>query len=326
VKASFYKPELTASLAELEKCVLQHTPSSRLAAAPSAQLDIDLAALLTSARAVSARTAAAIEDPARPADDGRDQGVPSQSTIDFFLKMALRASAALSESASSWPHRWIYAATAILIVVGSLVEGSDYLAGDRVALQASPDLRISDPLEKMMAQVPAAAQTPDAERTTSGSAEQTASTAAPGGEAWALASGAPSAGLRVGASAAQLAQAAATTPTAPVAQPPTTKAVASVGPSAATSSKLQTPVAETIKPVKKPKKASADKSQTREPRTERHAKSKPARVAKPRGAPGAAGPHNVNAEPAVISDARRVTQTITGVLNGLVGVDPHALR
>ena len=265
MKASFDSKELLASLADLERRAREHGPSTPLAAIPSAQLSIDLAAILASVKSRSAPQAAMVEDAAQLTDNR----TPNHS----------------APPRSSWR---VSAAPAIVIAISLLVGGASYHAWSRMALVAS--------------------QAPPALQNYSAPPETTA-------------------GATVAEQTADSGPAAAEPPA--VAPPAAAKTLAPVDPSApaAAPSKTEAPVAETTKPVKKPKKISADKSQTREPRTERHAKSKPVRVAKPRGAPGAAvTPDNVNAEPAVISDARRVTQTITGVLNGWVGVDPHALR
>ena len=337
MKASFDSKELLASLPELERPAREHGPATPLAAIPSAQLSIDLAALLTSAKSGSAPKAVAVEDPARlpPPDEA---AASRSATINLAPDKDLHPSAAGKKSASLRPRRWIYAAAAIVIVMGSLVGVAGYLASSNVlmALQALRAPREFDPPLETTAQVPAAEQTADDEPATPAAAEQTASAAAPGRET-PPALEAPPVASGVKASAEQPAQADVMTPPALVAQPP---AAAATPPAAAkklaaidrfapaaTPSKPEAPVAETTKPVKKAKKASADKSQTRETGTERHAKSKPARIAKPRGTPGAAvTPDNVNAEPAVISDARRVTQTINGIIQGWVGADPHDLR
>ena len=347
VNASFDSQVLIASLAELEKCAGEHTPSTRLSEVPSAQLGIDLAAILASVKSRSAPQAAAVDDVARLADVPPDQAAASDSaTIDQAPDKDLRRASGGKNSASSRPHRWIYAPAAIVIVMGSLVGGTGYLAGVKVlaALQALRAPREFDPPSQTTAQAPAVEQTADAEPATPAAAEQTASSAAPvaeippAPEASPVASGAK-------ASAEQPAEADAMTPPALVAQPaaavtPTPLAAAATPPTpaktlaavnysalAGASSKPKARVAETTQPVKERKKPSADKSEKHEPRSNRNAKSKPARVAKPHGAPGATAPPAVaNAEPDVVSDARRAAQEITGALKGWVDVDSRALR
>jgi hypothetical protein len=124
VKASFDSQELIASLAELEKCAREDTPSTRLAEVPSAQLGIDLAAILASVKSRSAPQAAAVEDAARLTDNRPpNQSVPSRL------------------------YRRVSAAPAILIVIGSLVGGASYYVGGIafMALQAPPALQKFDP-------------------------------------------------------------------------------------------------------------------------------------------------------------------------------------
>jgi hypothetical protein len=263
VKASFERKELSASLAEHEKCARERGPSTWLAAVPSAQLSIDLTAILASVKSRSATQAAVVEDAARLSDNRTP-----------------------NHSAPPRPNWRVSAAPAILIVIGSLVGSAGYYAGGvvaSVAPQAPPSLQKFEPPPETT--VRNAEQTADAGPAVADAAVITPPTAAK--------------------------TLAAIEPLAPGAAPP----------------KAEAPVAEPTRPAKKWKKASADKLETQEPRSDRHAKSKPARVTKPRRAPvGAAPLANTYAEPAVISDARRVTQTITGALKGLVDVDSRALR
>jgi hypothetical protein len=208
--ASFDKDELMASLAELEKRVSEHTSSGRLTAAPSAQLDIELAAILDSVKSRSPLKATPCEDAARLADDPPpDQAALSRSTALILVpEKGLRASAAGRESAanaagvedatrladergdqaappsiatalirvpekellasaagkeialSRHPRR-VYAAAAILIVIGSLVGSTGHLPGGRVlaALEAPPALQKFGPPPETTAQAPAAKQT-----------------------------------------------------------------------------------------------------------------------------------------------------------------------
>ena len=101
--ASFDRDELMASLAELEKRVREQTPSPRLAEAPSAQLDIDLAAILDLVRSRSPLNAIPIEDAARLVDDPPpDKAELSRSTAIIVVpEKELRASTAGRERAAS---------------------------------------------------------------------------------------------------------------------------------------------------------------------------------------------------------------------------------
>ncbi|HTO80463.1 MAG TPA: hypothetical protein VMJ31_11875 [Methylocystis sp.] len=163
--ASFDRDELMASLAELEKRVREHAPSRRLAAAPSAQLDIDLAAILTLAKSRNPLEDAPLEDAARLADDPPpDQAAPPRSTAVVLVpEKELLASAAGKEIALSRPHRWVYVPAAILMVIGSLVISASHFSGRRVlgALQVPPALQKFDPPPETIAQAPAAQQTPE---------------------------------------------------------------------------------------------------------------------------------------------------------------------
>jgi hypothetical protein len=161
--ASFDRDEVMASLAELEKRVRENTPSGRLAGAPSAQLDIELAAILASVKSRSAPKAAALEDAARLADDPPpDQAALSRSTAIILVpEKELLASAAGKEIALSRHPRRVYAAAVILIVIGSLVGSTGHLPGGRVlaVLEAPPALQKFGPPPTTTAQAPAAEPT-----------------------------------------------------------------------------------------------------------------------------------------------------------------------
>jgi hypothetical protein len=259
VHASFDSQELLASRAELEKKAREHapSPSSRLAEAPSAQLGIDLAAILASVKSSSASEAATVEIAARLADE------PPRG----------------KESAGSRPYRRVLAATAILIIVGSLVAGAGYLAGGEVLVgrEAPPALQKFDASPETTAQAPAAEQTAD------------------GGPA------AVEAAALIPTSAVKAP--AAVEPPAPAAAPPKPEAV----------------VAKPSKPATDRKKPSADKSEKPAPRSDRHAKAKPVKVAKPRRAPDApAPPAWGNANTDVFLQAQQAVGSITGAVKGWV--------
>jgi len=201
------------------------------------------------------------------------------------------------------PSRWrATAAPTIVIAVGLLVgvAGIDALSRMAVVAPQAP-LALSDPPETTAVQT---------------SAEGTANNG--------LAAEEPV----VGAPPAPAKTPAAVEPAAvaPLAAAKTLAEIDRFAP-AATPSKLEAPAAEITKPVKKTHKAATEESPTRKTGTERHAKPKLAQFATPREAPRAASTEdNADAEPTVISDARRVTQTISGVFNGWAGVGRQALR
>ena len=115
----------------------------------------------------------------------------------------------------------------------------------------------------------------------------------------------------------------------PVTPPQTAKAVAAVElTAAATSPTSEAPIAKPGKKLKKPAADRSDDKFNKAPGSKPHAKTRPARVAsKPRETSGAAvSQDNVDAEPIVISDARRVAKKISGVFSGWGSVDPLASR
>ncbi len=232
----------------------------RLAAAPSDQLGIDLAAILDSEKSrSSAPHPGTVEEGARLADNATPNRAATQR--------------------SYWPAA---AAPAIVVALSLLVSVAGYDSWRRMAVETpQPPQALFDPFETTAGQ-------PSAEETANG-------------------------GL------------AAAEPAAP-APPAAAKTLASVDTPAAAPSNLEAPAAEITTPLKTANKAAADEPHSHKG-TERHAKSKPPRVAKARGAAGAAlTPDNPDAEPAIVSDARRVGQTISGVLNVWAGADRQALR
>src|SRR5208337_4097998 len=101
MEASFDTQELMASPAELEKRLGEHTPSGPLAAVPSAQLAVDLAAILASMKSRCASKAAGVEDAALAGDRG-DPAAPSRSTALILVpERELRALSVEKESAAS---------------------------------------------------------------------------------------------------------------------------------------------------------------------------------------------------------------------------------
>ncbi|HTO79895.1 MAG TPA: hypothetical protein VMJ31_09000, partial [Methylocystis sp.] len=124
--------------------------------------------------------AAAAKDPALRVVDPAS---PSPSAkIDAIPDKEFRAPALGTSAAASRPHRWIYAATAILIVIGSLVGGAGWLVGGKVlaALQTPRTLRSRiDPPLAASAAVPAPEQTADVPPAPPAAAQETVAETAP---------------------------------------------------------------------------------------------------------------------------------------------------
>ncbi len=196
--------------------------------APSRSAAIDLFAdkefRAAASKQRSAPSAAAVKDAARLIVESREQASPSRSPkIDSVPDNDLRASAPSTGSAPSRPHRWIYAATAILIIIGSLVGGAGWFVGGKVmaALQSPRSLRskIDPPLESTAAPAPErTADVPPAD------AQETASTAGEG-ETASPAPQTQAAVPTVDATASQATQASQASPA--VAAPPAAAAAAS---------------------------------------------------------------------------------------------------
>jgi hypothetical protein len=289
MEASFDKQESMASQAELEKRLGEHAPSGRLASAPSAQLDADLAAILASvgsrsapegsdeaatsrstafilvpgeelpASALgkeSAASAAGGGDAARLGGDRGDQAASSRSTALILVpEKGLPALSVEKESALSPPRNWVFLGAATLIVISSLVGGAGYLASriESAALQAPAALPKSDPPPETTGQAPAAEQTADAEPATPAAAKQAASAAVSGGETPpAPAPDALPAGAE--ASARQPAQADAINPPAAVAQPP----AAAVAPPPPAAGATQPPAENALSALEPPAGAAAE--------------------------------------------------------------------
>ncbi len=260
--ASFARQELLANLAELETLARKHGGAPRLAAAPSDQLSIDLAAILTSERSRSAPQPATVEEAARLADNA----TPSHA----------------APSRSRWP---LAAAPALVIALSSLLGVAGFDAWSRGAV--------------VTPQAPLAPPGPSETAAGRPSAEGTAKS------------------LPVAAEPAA------------IAQPAAAKTLAAIDPPApvATSAKPEAPAAEITKPEKRPSEAAAEERHARKSGTARQAKFKPSPIAKPREARReAVTPDKANTEPAIVSDARRVTQTISGVFNSWPGADRQAVR
>ena len=205
---------------------------------------------------------------------------------DLAPDSGLRA-AAQAAVAPKRPHRWIYAAAAILIVVGTLVVGAGWLVSGKV-LAALKEGSSSAP--KAMAAVPAPelkaetapAAPPAAAQETASATPAVAVEAAPEAPAQAV-------------QAAEAAPAAAPVPPSAAAPPPPpAKAVAAVEQpaAAAPSPTSDAPAAEPAKPAKKPKKATADKPEDKADKdagSKSHAKPKADKIVKLRSAPEALG-------------------------------------
>ena len=330
--------------------------------APSRSAAIDLFAdkefRAAASKQRSAPSAAAVKDAARLIVELREQASPSRSPkIDSVPDNDLRASAPSTGSAPSRPHRWIYAATAILIIIGSLVGGAGWFVGGKVmaALQTPRSLRskIDPPLESTAAPAPErTADVPpaDAQETASTAGEGETASPAPQTQAAvptvdATASQATQASQASPAVAAPPAAAAAASPTA--APPPAAKPVAAVDqpPAAATPPTSEAPAAKPAKPAKKPKKPTADKSEDKSDKdsgSKHHAKPKPDKVSKPRAAPNdppaaqapappqalaappPPPPAAANPDPGVLARAGQAVGSITGTVKGWVGLDSGA--
>ena len=272
MKASFHSKELVASLAELERLAQKHGGVMRLAAAPSDQLSIDLAAILASEKSRSASQGARVEEPPRLFDSA-----PQNHRARLLSRWRARAAPVI--------------AIFLSLLVG--VAGIDALSRMAFVAPQSPFV-LTDPSDTAAAQP---------------KAEKTANSELAAVEPAAVVSPAP-----------------ATTPT--VLEPAVASLEAEKTPAtldrsapAATPTKPQVRAVEIAKPARKPHKVAAEGSQTRKVATERHARLKPARVAAPHEAAASTiAANNAGAELTVVSDARRVTQTISGVFNGLGGV------
>lgn len=208
-----------------------------------------------------------------------------------------------NHSAPPYPS-WAVPAAPAIAILGLLVIGAGYLASGNVRAVREADQPSHEFIlpPDTTAQAPAARETAAAEPSAPAAAEQIASAPAPGNHL----------------------------PEPPPVTPPlTAKTVAAVElTAAATSLPSGAPVA---KPEKKLKRHAADRSDEKfdkAPGSKHHAKTRPASVAsKPRETSGAAvSQDNVDAEPIVISDARRVAKKISGVFSGWGSVDPLASR
>ncbi|BDV40758.1 hypothetical protein [Methylocystis bryophila] len=306
--ASFETHELLTNLTGLKKRGEGHAPVSRLAGATSAELDSDLAAILTSARAKSASQAVEASQSA---------------TIDSLPQGELGAYAAGPVRALPPSYRRLLATPSILIAIGCIIGGAGYTGMQALlTLQAPPAWQEVDPPQESTAQAPASEQTADSASTV---AEAVA--VAPPSTAKTAAAVEPLAPLDHAAFGRNRLNAEHVIDSKSLELDSREKPASTFSHRALAAP--QTPealVAKPAKPAKERKKHSADKSDKHEPRSSRDAKSKPAKVAKPHEAHGApaAPPSEANAEPAVVSDARRAAQKITGALKGLVDTDFRA--
>ncbi len=200
-----------------------------------------------------------VTDEASPASKPLQQVPMSRSVeIDPIPEKGFRAAAAGTESAPSRPHRWIYAAAAILIVIGSLLGGAGYFASGKVlaALRSPSAPQTLDPSPEATAAAPAPESTADIAPATSAPAEETAAAALRGGDSAPLPEPATQAAPPAVTSLAAPVGAAAALA---IAAPPAAKAAsAAVPPATAAAPASEAPDA---KPAKKPKKHTADKSE-----------------------------------------------------------------
>ncbi len=274
--------------------------------------------------------AIAIENATRIAGDWTElppppppERIDSAAKANFIPVAGPEAAApAPTASAPKRPHRWIYAAAAMVIVVGTLVGGAGWLVTGKV-LAALKDSSKSAP--KVMAAAPALeVKTEAASAATPVAAEETASAApaaaveatpaepvalsaatvaeAPAQAMEAAAAPAPAQTAAVAlapstaAALASSAPAASAPSTASAPPPPPAKAVAAVEqpPAAAPAPTSDAPADKPAKPAKKPKKATADKSEDKatdkDSGSKSHAKPKPEKVAKPHAAPETSAP------------------------------------
>jgi hypothetical protein len=281
-----------------------------------------------------------VADAAPPASKLRQQAPASRpAKTDPVPETGFRAAAAGTESAPSRPHRWIYAAAAILIVIGSLLGGAGYFASGKVlAARRSPSApQKLDPSPEAAAATPAPESTADVAPATPAPAEETAAAALRGGDSAPLPEPATQAAHAAETSLAAPVGAAAASA---IAAPPAAKAASVAEPPApAAAPASETPDA---KPAKKPKKHTADKSEDKsdkDSKPKRHAKDK---VAKPRPAPEASipaapaqpqalaapppppPPAAATPEPGVLGRAGQAVGSITGTVKGWVGLDSGA--
>jgi hypothetical protein len=305
----------------------------------------------TSAK-LSAPGAIAIENATRIAGDWSElpppPPPPPQSVkispaakTDLAPDSGLRA-AAPAAVAPKRPHRWIYAAAAILIVVGTLVVGAGWLVSGKV-LAALKEGSSSAP--KAMAAVPAPELNAETAPTAPPVAAQETASATP----VAAVEAAPEAPAQA-VQAAEAAPAAAPVPPSAAAPPPA-KAVAAVEQpaAAAPSPTSDAPAAKPAKPAKKPKKATADKPEDKADKdaaSKSHAKPKADKIVKLRSAPETSAPLPppqpqalaappppaspppapvaANPESGVLARAGQAVGSITGTVKGWVGLDSGA--
>ena len=310
---------------------------------------------------LSALGAIAIENTTRIAGDWTELPPPPQSVkiapaakADLAPDSGLRASAPPAAAAKR-PHRWIYAAAAILIVVGTLVGGAGWLVSGKVlaALKqpsnSAPKAMAAVPAPELKAETAPAAP-PVAAQETASAAPAAAVEAAPPASAALGAAPAPEAQAQA-VQAAEAAPAAAAVPPSAAVPPPPAKAVAAVEQpaAAAPSPTSDAPAAKPAKPAKKPKKATADKPEDKADKdagAKSHAKPKPDKIARPRVAPEMSAPLPptqpqalaapppppspppapvaANPDSGVLARAGQAVGSITGTVKGWVGLDSGA--
>ncbi len=332
MEASFDTQELMASPAELEKRLGEHTPSGPLAAAPSAQLAVDLAAILASMKSISAPKAATIEGGARLAGDRGDPTAPSRSTALILVpEKELRALSVEKESAAS------AAGVEDAALAGDRGDPAEPPRSTALILVPERKLRALSVEKESMLSLPRRwAYMAAATLIVIGSLVGGAGYLAGGRDLAALQAPAlqkfdppremmaqaPGAGQTEGGGPA-VAEAAAVMPppaAAGVTQPPAENALAATEPPAAAAAPAtaEAPVARPAMPAKKPKKPTADKSddksEKQEPQPNRHAK-----VTKPRSASTA--PQALANLGVFSRAAQQAVASILGTVKGWAGLD-----
>ncbi len=342
---------------EFSRDQFARTPSVTLDVVPERELSasagkpLDVAAPDLSRERIASSRAAAIDvlaekEPRAPAA-GRASPPPVPNAkrpgnVDAIPEKKLPASDTGTESAPSRPHRWIYAAAAIVIVIGSLLGGAGYVAGGKVfaALRSPSAPQKIDPSPEATAASPAPEATADVGAATPPATEDAAALrggeAAPAPEPATQAATADT-GLAAPAGAAAAANA---SPPPAAAPPPAAEKAASVTEPPPVSAAAPSD-AKPAKPAKKPKKPTADKSD-KDSKAKPHAKDKPEKVAKPHPAPEASTPPPAPArpqalaeppppppppptpEPGVLGKASQAVGSITGTVKGWVGLDSGA--
>ena len=317
--ASFDRHELTASRVERGKNALE---PSRLAAAPTEELGLDLAATLASVKARSAFGAAAVENSDPPPWRAR----------------------ALSRL------RRTFASPAVLFIIGALVVSAGYFVVTSALVEreaAAPPQKLDPPTETAaLGAVEPAPASPSPEASVAQPAEPAPQIPSADG----VEKPSPRPERHAKAKPGKVAQPAEPAPRShsadkvekpsarsdrhAKAKPEKLAKPAEPAPRSASADKAEKPSARSdrhakAKPEKHaklaepaPRSASADKAEKPSPRADRHAKEKPVKLAKPRGAPRAPEPPG---DPNVLSQAQEAVGSITGAFKGwAAGLDSGA--